>query len=165
MNSHPVWHLLAPDQVFAHLNTGPAGLTGPEAARRLTECGLNELRATGRVSPWAVLLSQFKNVLIIILLIAMALSLGLGHGVEAIAIIVIVLFAVLLGFAQEYRAERAVEALRKMAALNATVLRHGEEVEIPACHLVPGDIIRLRAGDVVPADARLTESINLQIEE
>jgi len=165
MNSHPVWHLLAPDQVFAHLNTGPAGLTGPEAARRLTECGLNELRATGRVSPWAVLLSQFKNVLIIILLIAMALSLGLGHGVEAIAIIVIVLFAVLLGFAQEYRAERAVEALRKMAALNATVLRQGEEVEIPACHLVPGDIIRLRAGDVVPADARLTESINLQIEE
>jgi Ca2+-transporting ATPase len=165
MNSHPIWHLLTPDQALTQLKTGPAGLTNTEAARRLAEYGPNELRTNGRVSPWTVLLSQFKNVLIIILLIATALSIVLGHGVEAIAIIVIVLFAVLLGFVQEYRAERAIEALRKMAALTATVVRQGEEVEIPARDLVPGDIVRLRAGDVAPADARLTESVNLQIEE
>ena len=165
MNPQPAWHVLATEQVFAHLNAGPAGLTSAEAARRLAEHGPNELRAAGRVSPWAVLLSQFKNVLIMILLVATALSAVLGHGVEAIAITVIVLFAVLLGFVQEYRAERAIEALRRMAALTATVLRDGEEVEIPARDLAPGDVILLRAGDVVPADARLAEAVNLQIEE
>ncbi len=165
MNPQPAWHVLTTDQVFDQLNTGPAGLTGAEATRRLAEHGPNELRAAGRISPWAVLLSQFKNVLIVILLVATALSAVLGHGVEAIAITVIVLFSVLLGFVQEYRAERAIEALRRMAALTATVLRDGEEVEIPARDLAPGDVILLRAGDVVPADARLAESVNLQIEE
>ena len=165
MNPQPAWHVLKTEEVFANLNAGPAGLTSAEAARRLAEYGPNELQAAGRVSPWAVLLSQFKNVLIIILLVATALSAILGHGVEAIAITVIVLFAVLLGFVQEYRAERAIEALRRMAALTATVLHDGEEVEIPARDLVPGDVILLRAGDVVPADARLVEAVNLQIEE
>ena len=165
MNPQPAWHVLSTEQVFAQLNAGPAGLTSAEAARRLAEYGPNELRAAGRVSPWAVLLSQFKNVLIIILLVAAALSALLGHGVEAIAIAVIVLLAVLLGFVQEYRAERAIEALRRMAALTATVLRDGEEMEIPARDLAPGDVILLRAGDVVPADARLVEAVNLQIEE
>ena len=79
------------------------------------EFGPNELQAQGRVSPWSILLEQFKNVLIIILLLATALSAFLGHGVEAIAITVIVLFAVILGFIQEFRAERAIEALREMA--------------------------------------------------
>ena len=165
MNPQPAWHALETEQVFANLNADPAGLTSAEAARRLAEYGPNELQAAGRVSPWAVLLSQFKNVLIIILLIATALSAILGHGVEAVAITVIVLFAVLLGFVQEYRAERAIEALRRMAALTATVLRDGEEVEIPAHDLAPGDVILLRAGDVVPADARLVEAVNLQIDE
>ncbi len=87
--------------------------------------------------------------LIVILLVATALSAVLGHGVEAIAIAVIVLFAVLLGFVQEYRAERAIEALRRMAAPTATVLRDGEEREVPARELVPGDVILLRAGDRV----------------
>jgi Ca2+-transporting ATPase len=161
----PAWHVLSTEQVFAHLNAVPAGLTSAEATQRLAEYGPNELRAAGRVSPWAVLLGQFKNALIVILLVATVISAVLGHGVEAIAIAVIVLLAVLLGFVQEYRAERAIEALRRMAALTATVLRDGEEGEIPARDLVPGDVILLRAGDVVPADARLVEAINLQIEE
>jgi len=165
MNPQPAWHVLSTEQVFAQLNAVPAGLTSAEAARRLAEYGPNELRAADRVSPWAVLLGQFKNVLIVILLVAAALSAVLGHGVEAIAIAVIVLLAVLLGFVQEYRAERAIEALRRMAALTATVLRDGEEMEIPARDLAPGDVILLRAGDVVPADARLVEAVNLQIEE
>jgi len=89
----------------------------------------------------------------------------LGHTVEAVAIIVIVLFAVLLGFFQEYRAERAIEALREMAAPTATVLRDGQEIEAPARELAPGDVILLEAGDKVPADVRLIEAMNLQAEE
>jgi Ca2+-transporting ATPase len=164
-DSTPVWHTLSCEAVFAHLKSTPAGLTGAEATRRLAEFGPNELEAAHRISPWAILFEQFKNVLIIILLIGAALSVFLGHEIEAIAIAVIVLFAVILGFVQEYRAERAIEALRQMAAPTATALRDGEEVELPARELVPGDVILLHAGDKIPADVRLVESINLQIEE
>ena len=118
--SPPLWHTLSVEQVYSRLESTPAGLSGAEAARRLAHYGPNELQAGRRVSPWILLLQQFKNVLIIILLIATALSAFLGHGVEAVAIAVIVLFAVLLGFVQEYRAERAIEALRQMAAPTAT---------------------------------------------
>lgn len=93
------------------------------------------------------------------------LSAFLGHGLEAAAITLIVLFAVLLGFVQEYRAERAIEALREMAAPTATVVRDGNESEIPARDLVPGDLIVLTTGDKVPADARLFQAINLMVEE
>ncbi|HEY7697857.1 MAG TPA: HAD-IC family P-type ATPase, partial [Vicinamibacteria bacterium] len=113
----------------------------------------------------ALLFEQFKNVLIVILLVATTLSAFLGHWVEAIAIAVIVIFAVLLGFIQEYRAEKAIEALRQMAAPTATVLREGQENEIPARELVPGDVVLLSAGDKVPSDLRLIEAVNLQIEE
>lgn len=160
-----VWHTLSIDDIYLQLNTKATGLSSEEAARRLAEYGPNELQAAKRISPWELLLEQFKNVLIIILLIATVLSVFLGHSVEAIAIAIIVLFAVLLGFAQEYRAERAIEALRRMAAPTATVLRDGEEIEIPARELVPGDVILMQAGDKIPADIRLTEAINLQIEE
>lgn len=134
-------------------------------ARRLAEHGPNELQAAHHISPWTILLEQFKNVLIAILLVAVALSAFLGHGVEAAAIAVIVVFSVVLGFVQEYRTERAIEALRKMAAPMATALRDGEEAEIPSRELVPGDIVLLQAGDRIPADLRLIEAINLQIEE
>ena len=160
------WWMLATADCLSKLNTDAAtGLSEQEARRRLAEHGPNELQAARRVSPWALLLQQFKNVLIIILLIATALSAFLGHDIEAIAIAVIVLLAVLLGFVQEYRAERAIEALRHMAAPTANVLRDGREANVPARELVPGDVIILRAGDRIPADARLIEAINLQIEE
>jgi P-type Ca2+ transporter type 2C len=141
------------------------GLSQAEAARRLIEHGANELKSGHRISPWAIFLGQFKNVLIAILLVATVLSVFLGHGAEALAIVLIVVFAVLLGFAQEYRSERALEALSRMAAPTAAVLREGAEVVIPARDIVPGDIILLRSGDKVPADGRLIESVNLQIEE
>ena len=111
------------------------------------------------------MLEQFKNVLIIILLSATALSAFLGHGAEAIAITVIVLFAIVLGFVQEYRAERAIEALRERAAPAATVIRGGRERRVPARELVPGDLILLATGDKVPADVRLVEAFNLQTVE
>ena len=159
------WHTLSSETAFAHLKSSSAGLTGAEAAQRLVAHGPNELQAAHRISPWTILFEQFKNVLIVILLVAAALSAFLGHGIEAIAIAVIVLFAVLLGFAQEYRAERAIEALRQMTAPTAATLRDGEEAEIPARDLVPGDVVLLRAGNKIPADVRLIEAINLQIEE
>jgi Ca2+-transporting ATPase len=165
MNHFANWHTLSIEEALAKTETTASGLTGQEAATRLEQVGPNELQAARRISPWALLLEQFKNVLIIILLIATALSAIMGHGIEAIAISVIVLFAVLLGFIQEYRAERAIEALREMAAPLATVLRDGQEVDIPAREVVPGDVLILEAGDKIPADARLLQSINLQAEE
>jgi Ca2+-transporting ATPase len=159
------WHALSVENIFESLKSTPRGLSADEAARRLNDYGPNELQAARRVSPWALLFEQFKNVLIIILLVATALSFFLGHELEAIAIAVIVLFAVLLGFVQEYRAERAIEALRQMAAPTASVIREGAESELPARDLVPGDLILLAPGDKVPADVRLIEAINLQVEE
>lgn len=161
----PLWHALSNEAVFSRLKSAPTGLTSAEAAHRLTEHGPNEIQAASHISPWTILFEQFKNVLIVILLIATALSVFLGHGIEAVAIAVIVLFAILLGFVQEYRAERAIEALRRMAAPTATALRNGEEVDIPARDLVPGDVVLLRAGNKIPADVRLIEAVNLKIEE
>ncbi|MEX1104326.1 MAG: HAD-IC family P-type ATPase, partial [Dehalococcoidia bacterium] len=160
------WHQLAVTDSLQRLGTDTdSGLTAAEATRRLAEHGPNELRAADVVSPWTIFAAQFKNVLIIILLIAVGLSAVLGHALEAVVIGIIVFFAVILGFVQEYRAERAIEALREMAAPTANVLRDGMDLELPARDLVPGDVVRLSAGDRVPADARLVEAINLQIDE
>ena len=163
--SGKAWHTLSIEETGDCLCCTPHGLTDVEAKRRLAECGLNELQAAPPVSPWTILAEQFKNVLVIILLIGTAISGVLGHGTEAIAIAVIVLLAVLLGFVQEYRAERAIEALRRMAAPSATALRDGREGEIPACDLVPGDVVLLNAGNRVPADLRLIEAVNLKCDE
>ncbi len=165
MKPNPLWHTLSIEEALRQVDSQPQGLSSGEASRRLSEYGPNELQAAHRVSAWEILLEQFKNVLILILLAATAISLLLGHGVESIVIAIIVLFAVLLGFIQEYRAERAIEALKQMAAPTAAVLRDGEEVRIPARDLVPGDVVLLHTGDRVPADARLLEAVNLQVEE
>jgi Ca2+-transporting ATPase len=160
------WHTLVVTEVAARLGIDLRhGLTAQEAAARLGHHSLNEIDAVHAVSPWKLLAGQFQNVLIVILLIAVALSALMGHAVEAAAIGVIVLFAVGLGFVQEFRAERALEALRQMAAPTATVLRDGVEVELAARELVPGDVIFLGAGDKVPADGRVIESVNLKAEE
>ena len=160
------WHAASVEEVAREFGVDTkTGLSSVAAANRLAQHGPNELQAAHHISPWALLFEQFKNILIVILLAATALSAFLGHGVEAVAIAVIVLFAVLLGFVQEYRAERAIAALRQMAAPSATVLRGGDEIDVPARELVPGDVIFLRAGDRIPADVRLVEAINLQIEE
>jgi P-type Ca2+ transporter type 2C len=165
MMAKAAWHTLRVEELLEQLCTTSGGLTVAEAAGRLEVYGPNLIQAERRASPWKLLLEQFKNILIITLLIATALSAFLGHGVEAIAISVIVLFAVLLGFVQEFRAERAIEALREMAAPLAKVRREGEEVVINASELVPGDVVMLAAGDRVPADARLLHANNLRADE
>ncbi|HET7006965.1 MAG TPA: cation-translocating P-type ATPase [Candidatus Binatia bacterium] len=160
------WYQLTVEDVLRRLaSDANAGLGATESQRRLVEYGPNEIEAAHRVSPWTIFLEQFKNVLILILLFAVTLSAFLGHTVEAIAIAVIVLFAVLLGFYQEYRAERAIDALRQMAAPNATVIRDGSETDIPARELVPGDIVILNTGNKVPADARVLIAMNMRVDE
>jgi Ca2+-transporting ATPase len=160
------WHSLTVDEVAARLDTDiESGLSQDEARRRLAEYGPNELEVVRPVATWTLLLEQFKNVLILVLLAAVGLSVVLGHATEAIVIGAIVLLAAFLGFVQEFRAERAIEALRRMAAPSATVLRDGEQVDVPARELAPGDVLLLRAGDKVPADGRLAEAVNLQVEE
>jgi Ca2+-transporting ATPase len=159
------WHGLEVDEVYRRLESSPEGLDDAEAARRLAADGPNELREARRPSAWSHLLAQFQNVLIIILLVGAALSGVMGHATEAVVISVIVLFAVLLGFIQEYRAEKSLDALREMAAPTASVVRRGRESTVPARELVAGDVIVLKAGDRVPADCRLVEAANLRIEE
>jgi Ca2+-transporting ATPase len=159
------WHTLPVATVLERLESTESGLSDLDAARRLVQHGPNELEASGRTSPWGLLLAQFKNVLILILMVAVGLSALLGHALEAVVIAVILLFAVLLGFVQEYRAERAIEGLRRMAAPSAKVLRGGEEQDVAARSLVPGDVVLLEPGTRVPADARVVEAVNLRIEE
>jgi len=161
----PTYHSREANEVLSTLNSNRRGLTPAEASRRLAEFGPNELVEKHKISPWAIFLEQFKNLLIIILLVAVVLSAVLGEVADAIVIFAIVLFAAVLGFLQEYRAERAMEALKRMASPTATVLRDGQELEIPSRELVPGDIILLRTGDHTPADARLLEAVNLKLEE
>ncbi len=160
------WHRLSAMDVADRWGVTPdIGLREDEAARRLAGHGPNELRAAAGVSPWTILLAQLKNVLILVLLGATALSAFLGHGIEAAVIAFIVLLAVVLGFLQEYRAERALQALREMTAPTATVLRDGAERKIPARAVVPGDVLVLAAGDRVCADGRLVTAIRLEAEE
>ena len=143
MAESPLWHARTADQTIADLDTSPSGLSAAEAQRRFEASGPNELPTAEGSSAVQILLEQFKNILIIILLIAVCLSAFLGEVLEAIVIAVIVLFAILLGFVQEYRAERAMEALRRMAAPLATVIRGGREMQIPSREVVPGDIVLL----------------------
>src|SRR5688572_32905878 len=160
-----LWHTLPVGIALDHLATGFDGLSASNAAQRLRVHGANELETTTRESAWRTLAAQFQNVLILILLAGTIVSGFLGHTLEAVVITVIVLFAVLLGFIQEHRAGRALEALKKMAAPLGRVIRDGEERLVPARDLVPGDVIVLRAGDRVPADARVTHSVNLATDE
>lgn len=159
------WYTLSSEAVLTRLESSAHGLTAAEADQRLRQHGPNEIAAAARTSPWRILADQFRNVLILILLAATAVSFALGEGIESIVITVIVLFAVLLGFVQEYRAERAIDALRELAAPTATVVREGREAKILARELVPGDVIILATGDRIPADARLLDAVNLKVDE
>jgi Ca2+-transporting ATPase len=160
-----MWHAKEARAVLEELGSSSVGLSSGEARERLEKYGPNELKKERGASPLVLLLNQFKNVLIIILLIATFLSLLVGETVDAAIIAVIVVFSALLGFTQEYRAERALEALKKMLSAAVTVLRDGEEQEADTRTLVPGDVLLLEAGDRVPADARVYESSSLRCDE
>jgi Ca2+-transporting ATPase len=165
MKLNECWHNLEISQAYTSLDSRREGLSQKEAEQRLAQYGTNELTEKKKISPWLIFLEQFKNFLIIILLVAVALSAVMGEIADAIVIFVIVIFAAGLSFVQEYRAERAMEALSRMAAPTASVLRDNKEVEVPARELVPGDIVLLSTGDRIPADARVIEAFNLRADE
>jgi Ca2+-transporting ATPase len=159
------WYNLKLDEVISSLNSSSDGLSQEEARKRLAQFGPNELVKKVKVPAWRLLLEQFTNFLILILCIAAVVAAIKGEVVDAILIFTIVVFSGFLGFIQEYKAEKALEALKRMAAPTAAVLRDGKEIEIPARELVPGDIVLLRTGDRIPADSRLIEAVNLRTEE
>ncbi|QLG48187.1 cation-translocating P-type ATPase [Natrinema halophilum] len=153
------------DRVLEDLESRHEGLTSEEARRRREEYGENEIIRSGGRSWVEILLAQFDSVLIWVLLAAAGLSIWASHGVDAVLIGIIVVANGLFGFVQDYRAEQSLESLRQLAAPTATVRRMGESLTIDATRLVPGDVVVLRGGDVVPADGRLLEETDLEIDE
>ncbi len=159
------YYLLPEKEVLAELKTSVKGLSSQEAAERLKVYGPNHIHEEEHPHVFWIFLSQFKSPIVWILLAAMLISLFVKEYVDFYVIGAIVILNSILGFMQEYRAERAIEALKKMISLKATVFRDGQERDIDASEVVPGDILLLDTGDKIPADARLLESINLQTQE
>ena len=160
------WHLIEIQESIANLNSdGRKGLTQAEAAARLEQYGANELVEHGGRTPLQILWEQLTATMVLILIAAAVVAGLLGDYKNTISILAIVALYALLGFSQEYRAEKAIAALKKMSVPNVRVLRDGNLQELPAHDLVPGDIIQLETGNVLPADLRLLEAVNLRIQE
>lgn len=160
------WHMAESRAVLASLAVQPeVGLTEAEVERRRQQHGPNELVERGLKSPWRILWEQVTAVLVLVLIGAAVVKLLLGEYLDAIAILAVVLLNAILGFFQEYRAERAMAALKRLAAPLVRVRRDGRLRELPSRDLLPGDIILLEAGNTIPADARLVESANLRVQE
>lgn len=159
------WHLLDIPAVFQELKVSGDGLTNEEASQRQEQYGKNLLEEKKSKPAWKLFLAQFADFMIIILAVAAVISGIAGDKTDMIIILIIILLNAIIGFIQEYRAEKAMDALKKMATPSASVLRSGRTATIPAEELVPGDIIFLEAGGSVPADLRLLETHSLRIEE
>ena len=164
------WHSLDIDEVIKALNSSNHGLTGEEAGNRFEKVGPNELQEMKKITPLQIFIRQFTSFIVIILLVAIVVSATIAYientsYMESAAILVIVVINGIFGFVQEYKAEKSIEALKKLTALKARVMRNGKEIQIPSSELVPGDIILLETGDKVPADARLIEVAKLQVDE
>lgn len=160
------WYSLNAETVLSQLKTNKEqGLSQDEIERRTTEYGPNELVEQGRISPWRILWEQLTALMVLILIIAAAISALIGNFKDAAAIMAIVILSAALGFAQDYRAEKAMAALKRLAVPAVKVRRKGHVLEISARALLPGDIVLLEMGNVVPADGRLLESVNLRVQE
>ena len=159
------WHQKKANEIIEVMNSSVSGLSSDEAQKRLAEYGPNELKEKEKRTLFMMFLDQFKDFMILILIGAAIISGIIGEPADTIAIIVIVVLNAVIGFIQEYRAEKAMAALKKMAAQIATVIRDGKPANIPAVEIVPGDIVLLEAGKVVPADMRLIETAQLKVEE
>lgn len=166
------WHAVPRDDVLARLNTSSEGLSAKEAKERLERFGKNEILLEKKISPLSIFIDQFRDFLIFILIGAAIISLALGYIegdqeylFDAGLIITIVILNGLFGFFQNYKAEKSLEALKKLAVPHALVRRGGTPTEVSSTELVPGDIIMLSEGDKIPADARLLVSKNLLIDE
>jgi Ca2+-transporting ATPase len=160
------WYRKESSEAISLLNSdAEAGLTPGEAQRRMAEHGPNELVERGLKSPWRILWEQLTGLMVVILIVAAVVSGALGDWKDAIVILAIVVLNAVLGFSQEYRAEKAMATLKKLAVPTVKVRRDGQVVEVSARELVPGDVVLLETGALVPADGRLLESVNLRIDE
>lgn len=160
------WHALDKEKAEKILETDiQNGLSGESASRRLEEVGPNELVEKGVENPWKILWEQLTGIMVVILIVAALVSFFLHEYTDTIVIMIIVVLNALLGFTQEYRAEQAMAALKKMAVPHVKVRRDGHTLELSARELVPGDLVLLEAGNMIPADGRLVEVVNLRIQE
>jgi len=167
-----LWHAYPGEEVLRRLDSSPLGLSDEEAQRRLAHHGPNELVQIREVSRLKIFLSQFLDLLVVVLIVAAFLSAAIGFArgraeelYDALVIFIIVLFNALFGYVQEYKAEKAIQALRALAAPLAQVLREGQVASVPTREVVPGDVVVLNAGDKVPADLRVLEAANLRVNE
>src|SRR3989304_7387873 len=160
------WHTLQSDEVIRSLDTNVnTGLSQTEAENRLKKHGYNQLEEKEGISPLWVFLEQFNDFIVWVLLAAVIVSGVLKEWIDALAIFAIIIINAVIGFIQEYRAEKSLAALQKMSAPFSKVLRDGEMHSIPSRDIVPGDIALLEAGDYVPADGRLCSSFSLRTQE
>ncbi len=159
------WHTKSTREVLFELDSSPGGLTDTEAKERLRLYGENAMEAKDSAPLLKIFFEQFRNLMVIVLLAATLISGLLGEITDALTILFIIFINAILGFAQQWRAEKSLDALRKLAAPQAKALRDGRFQLVPASELVPGDIIEVEAGDRIPADARILESFSLETEE
>ena len=159
------WYQLSAEEALRQTSSAPGGLASDEATRRLEQYGPNELQEKVHRTKLQILLDQFKGILTILLVVAALVSAFLGDWIEAVAILIIVILNGVLGYTQESRAEQSMEALKRMSVPTVRVRRDGQLREISARDLVPGDIVVLETGNIVPADGRVLTSVNLRVEE
>jgi len=159
------WHQKNIEEVIGELGSSLQGLSEEEARNRLIKHGPNELTEKKKKSPYMMFLDQFKDFMILVLIAAAVISGVIGGATDTIAIIVIVILNAVIGFVQEFRAEKAMALLRKLSAHSALVMRDGNPVTITAANLVSGDVVLLEAGKIVPADLRVIETALLKVEE
>lgn len=159
------WHSLSVEESFAKTDSRREGLTAEESASRIEQYGENELKAQKKSGPLIIFLRQFADVMILVLVGAAIISALIGEIPDTIVIFCIIVLNAVIGFFQEYRAEKAMEALSKMAAPVSKILRNGQPTQVPSVQLVPGEIVLLEAGNVIPADLRLIEGESLKINE
>ena len=159
------WYSIDINKIFELTGSSQSGLTGDAVSRKLSEYGRNKLEDAKRKPAWLMFMNQFSDFMILVLIAAAVVSGIIGDLTDTAIILVIVILNAILGFVQEYRAEKALDALKQMSALNANVIREGKIRNIAADELVPGDIVRLEAGNIVPADIRLFEAHGLKADE
>ncbi|MEX2595353.1 MAG: calcium-translocating P-type ATPase, PMCA-type [Salibacteraceae bacterium] len=159
------WYLLSVSEITRLLNTSTSGISDSTARQRLVEYGKNQIADKKRKTILQMVLHQLSDFMILILIAAAVVSGILGDVIDTIIIFAIIILNAVVGFIQEYRAEKAIEALKKMAAGHARILREGEPVEIPASDLVPGDVVLLESGNIIPADVRFFETHQVKVDE
>src|SRR5690606_30338676 len=160
------WYKMSVERTLQEVGSSTeGGLAAGEAQQRLARYGPNELQEKAGRSRLEIIWEQFANILTVLLILAAVVSMILGDWIEAVAILVIVILNGILGYTQEYRAEQSMAALKKMSVPSVRVRRDGRLQEISARELVPGDVVVLETGNIVPADGRVTSSVNLRVEE